>query len=177
MKKKIVAVFLLSLLLLPAFSRAEGKAADNPFGRIWAAVAGLEIRLTAVEDDRSEREREMENLEERIDVLTACLADGGDCALDEGDGGEGNGGGEPELKRVTCGFGICGNSMEYREGEAVPECVPHTELAQIEVCDGLDNDCDGSSDEDFLLLGAACDPNADWSGSQYGCDYGAFQCR
>ncbi len=37
------------------------------------------------------------------------------------------------------------------------ECVNETATNLVDVCDGLDNDCDGQTDEDFPTLGDACD--------------------
>lgn len=44
------------------------------------------------------------------------------------------------------------------------------QLAQIEICDGRDNDCDGSADEDLMLVGEQC-------GLTLGvCEPGKYQC-
>ena len=179
MKQKLVTVVLLSLLVLPAFSRAQGSAPDNPFQRLWAAVAELEARLTAVEADQSEREQRLTDLEAQVEALTACLADEASCQLggDEEGGGDGEGGsGQPEPRWVSCGKGACRNTVGYFAGQPEPECVPYP-AASTDVCDGLDNNCDGRSDEDFFLLGQACDPSADWTHSLYSCDYGVYGCR
>ncbi len=49
---------------------------------------------------------------------------------------------------TTCGTGVCAatGSTSCVNGNEANSCTPGT--PQTEICDGLDNDCDGSSDED-----------------------------
>ncbi|HWB81745.1 MAG TPA: MopE-related protein [Nannocystaceae bacterium] len=47
-----------------------------------------------------------------------------------------------------CGVGECEHSVTACEDGELPECDPF-EGASEEVCDGLDNDCDGDTDEDL----------------------------
>ncbi len=49
---------------------------------------------------------------------------------------------------VTCGLGECLHTVTDCEGGDLPECDP-LEGSSMEVCDGLDNDCDGDVDEDI----------------------------
>ncbi len=58
------------------------------------------------------------------------------------------------------GTGMCGNGVWECGGEEAARCSTDPggsrDQSQAERCDGLDNDCDGSSDEDFFV-GTACD--------------------
>jgi hypothetical protein len=49
---------------------------------------------------------------------------------------------------VECGLGQCEHEVTACEDGQPPECDPF-EGASMEVCDGLDNDCDGETDEDI----------------------------
>jgi parallel beta-helix repeat protein len=63
---------------------------------------------------------------------------------------------------TTCGTGACASSGQLQciNGAEVNTCTPGQ--PSPELCDGVDNDCDGQTDEDFPTLGNACDgPDAD----------------
>ncbi|MEZ4265647.1 MAG: MopE-related protein [Myxococcota bacterium] len=51
----------------------------------------------------------------------------------------------------TCGQGACGvvGTVECVDGEEIATCEPGAPTAEL--CDGLDNDCDGVTDEDIQL--------------------------
>ena len=55
------------------------------------------------------------------------------------------------LGKTTCGKGICEHSVANCDGGQIQVCNPF-DGAGIEVCDGLDNNCDGETDEDLGQL-------------------------
>ena len=55
---------------------------------------------------------------------------------------------DEELGTTSCGQGVCEHTVENCLDGAVQNCDP-MEGADIEVCDGADNDCDGETDEEL----------------------------
>jgi hypothetical protein len=68
------------------------------------------------------------------DFNSYCIDCPSDAGGDDGDGGSGDGGGIIDA------------------GDLPDACIP----TGIEVCNGLDEDCDGTTDEDALTVGDAC---------------------
>jgi hypothetical protein len=56
---------------------------------------------------------------------------------------------------ITCGLGECKHTQPACKNGAPTTCDP-LEGAAPELCDGLDNDCDGAFDEDWAGLNAPC---------------------
>ncbi|MBP7147243.1 MAG: right-handed parallel beta-helix repeat-containing protein [Acidobacteria bacterium] len=60
---------------------------------------------------------------------------------------------------TSCGFGACARTGELvcEGGSAHDTCVPGTPAAPTdEICDGQDDDCDGSTDEDYTTTTTVC---------------------
>lgn len=168
-RKAWVVIGAAVLLAVPALGLAGEKNDNNPFERLWDAIAGLEERLDLSLGDyvtSEEHEADIASLEEQhvqdvaslkkqIDGL-ACRLDGGEeCAGegDDGSGGDPNGGGGEE-EYLACGTGACARTVpKYADG-ILQTCEPGE--PQIERCDALDNDCDGTSDEGIEGLNESC---------------------
>ena len=55
---------------------------------------------------------------------------------------------DEDMGFVSCGLGACFHMTAACEGGQLVECDPFAG-AEVEVCDGVDNDCDGKTDEDM----------------------------
>jgi hypothetical protein len=65
----------------------------------------------------------------------------------------------------TAGVGRCLAGVQRCEGEFYGDCEGEVTPSE-ELCDGIDNDCDGQADEDWPELGQACSDGAQTCASQ-----------
>ncbi|MDQ3177102.1 MAG: MopE-related protein [Actinomycetota bacterium] len=59
---------------------------------------------------------------------------------------------------TSCGVGACGatGATSCVSGEVVDSCSPGTPAASDPTCDGVDDDCDGNIDEDYVPSSTSC---------------------
>ena len=75
----------------------------------------------------------------------ACNGEDDDC----------NGMADDALPSFTCGLGACQNTIPSCRTGVLAACIP-SPPATDEVCDGIDDDCDGQVDEDCAAVIAGC---------------------
>jgi hypothetical protein len=103
-----------------------------------------------------------------IDGTTqACEPPPGSDEICDGLDNDCDGQSDEGLGETTCGLGVCTHNV-VNCVESVPQFCNPFEESDLEVCDGLDNNCNGDTDEDlgsFLCgLGACAHPVANCSG-------------
>src|SRR5690606_15769838 len=75
---------------------------------------------------------------------------------------------------TTCGVGACSASgvLTCQGGVLADSCQPLAPAANDSICDGLDNDCDGAVDEEYVPLATECGLGACGSSGQTSCVLG-----
>ena len=79
---------------------------------------------------------------------------------------------------TTCGVGACAASGQLicEDGAEADTCTPPEPAVEVdESCDGLDQDCDGSADEDYVLIDTICGVGACAAVGQKVCQEGGAE--
>jgi spore coat protein A len=99
---------------------------------------------------------------------TTCDGIDGDCdgSVDE----------DYIITATSCGQGVCASTgqLECQGGTQVDSCTPGPQNEPADTtCDGLDGDCDGTVDEDYIVTGTSCGVGACESTGQLECQAGS----
>jgi hypothetical protein len=72
---------------------------------------------------------------------------------------------------TTCGVGACAatGATSCVNGTVLDSCVAHSPAPADATCDGIDDDCNGQLDEDFVTVATSCGIGACHADGNTGC--------
>jgi hypothetical protein len=73
---------------------------------------------------------------------------------------------------TRCGIGACASTGTCNAG--VDSCTPGTPASNDSICNAIDDDCDGSSDEDFVPSATSCGVGVCAASGQLSCNAGVL---
>ena len=163
--------------LIPADRSFTGLAACD--GKLYAVDSGIGLARVYELDPDVGSIQQLWVASSAIDDLTSCPSDGSvpvtpidtcdplagagtDDATCDGVDDDCDGSADEDFASTptTCGVGACagnGGATECVDGSTIDTCDPFAGAAPLDgTCDGVDDDCDGSADEDFASTPTTC---------------------
>jgi hypothetical protein len=129
----------------------------NPTGLLYKAV--IEYCMSTVNGTDSDGDGYFAEIDDCNDLNDSIHPGAEDAACDGIDNNcDGTEDEDYASTATECGIGACANTglTGCVHGEVVDSCLPKTTAANDSVCNGLDDDCSGIADEDYVALPTAC---------------------